>query len=465
MADIFEFAPTKVEWNETHAAILRKLLDDFEEKKIRYVILKNDNGLPFQNKAKDVDIVIEPGKYSSAAGIITKVYKLYGIQYYKVHKFERLRCWYGFNIEKPLAIHIDLLEGFLHKGFELLPFDLIFQHAYKNQNGVYVLDEAFGNIILLLHSTICYHRIKEKYRLQIQYAYSRQRNEFIKIFERLFCKKACQKWISLLDKSDFDDIEQNGRWFSHQSKKRLILKRPLFTLWNVVDFLWEKLLRIGANVARYNIFISVQAPDGTGKTTFIKSFTERLGFFYVCDPSDLCKIYHFRPEIFPNLGAAGEKMGVMKQDKNFTIPHRAKSVGVISSFLRMSYYWLDYLIGIPVILRKNAQFNKITIFDRYIYDFLIDPRRSRINLPYWCRLLFVRTVKQPSIVFVLDAPAEIIYNRKQELTMAEIERQLSAFKKLSLLGTRYHQLDASKAPDEISNDAIKVFFDHFAVKL
>ena len=49
--------------------------------------------------------------------------------------------------------------------------------------------------------------------------------------------------------------------------------------------------------------------------------------------------------------------------------------------------------------------------------------------------------------------------------MAEIERQLSAFKKLSLLGTRYHQLDASKTPDEISNDAIKVFFDHFAVKL
>ncbi|WP_295888293.1 hypothetical protein [uncultured Alistipes sp.] len=82
MADIFEFAPTKVEWNETHAAILRKLLDDFEEKKIRYVILKNDNGLPFQNKAKDVDIVIEPGKYSSAAEIITKVYKLYGCLLY-----------------------------------------------------------------------------------------------------------------------------------------------------------------------------------------------------------------------------------------------------------------------------------------------------------------------------------------------------------------------------------------------
>jgi hypothetical protein len=234
---------------------------------------------------------------------------------------------------------------------------------------------------------------------------------------------------------------------------------------NVADFLWEKVRRVVLNSNKYNVLISVHAPDGTGKTTFIQSLAELLAFYFVNDAKGLVKIYHHRPCMLPNLGAAGEKVKVMKQDTDFTRPHRAKPAGLFSSLIRMTYYWLDYVLGMPLILRRNAQFNNITVFDRYIYDFLVDPFRTRIKLPYSIRRLFTRLVKQPKVVYVLDTDAETIYRRKQELTREEIARQLVEFRRLSCLGKRVHFFDASQTPETIAKDAVAVFMDNFAQKL
>lgn len=465
MKDEFEFSPTQIEWDKRHADILQSFLYLLDQNNIRYLILKNDNGLPFKNFSKDVDIVIEPGQYKKAANLLHFAYKTGGITHYKVNKFERLRCWYGFNVETRLAIHIDLLEGFLHKGFEMFPFEEMYRHSYKNSNGVCVLDDVYGSLLLLLHSTICYHHIKEKYVKQISLEYNRSKLEINNIICKLFPPKASAKLIQLLEKEDYKTIANNGRWFSHQSKKRIFLKRPIFTICNICDFLWEKIQRIIVNKKKYNMFLSVHAPDGTGKTTFIQTLAEQLGFFFVCNAEDLVKIYHFRPTLFPNLGAAAEKMRVMKQDKNFTVPHRAKPANFLFSLGRMAYYWLDYLIGMPLILRKNAKFDKITIFDRYIYDFLVDPYRTRIKLPYWIRRTFTRLVKQPKILFILNAPADVIYARKQELKKEEIERQLIEFRKLSQLGERVHILDATRTPKEIAHEAIMIIISSFAQKI
>lgn len=84
---------------------------------------------------------------------------------------------------------------------------------------------------------------------------------------------------------------------------------------------------------------------------------------FVCDIEKM-HVYHFRPSVLPNLGAVGEKAGVMKQDTNFENPHRNKAANPLSSFVRMGYYWLDYLIGGAICIRKDVQFDKITIFDR-----------------------------------------------------------------------------------------------------
>lgn len=204
-------------------------------------------------------------------------------------------------------------------------------------------------------------------------------------------------------------------------------------------------------------FIAVEGSDGTGKTTFIEGLVRCIAI-----NNDLkSHVYHFRPTLLPNLGALGEKAGVMKEDKDFTNPHRAKPVSRLSSFVRMTYYWLDYVIGVPKIIEANRKLNDLTIFDRYIYDFLIDPYRSRINLPYWLRELFSKLVMQPKIVFVLLADEEIIYSRKQELTLEEIRRQSGELKRLSKRSKRFVVIDASQTPQEMVDQALKIVEDRF----
>lgn len=465
MNDEYKFGPARVEWDDRHATLLKDFLDRLNENEIRYVILKNDKGLPLQNFSKDVDIVIEPGKYKKTALIIRDCYKRHGVSHYKINKFERLRCWYGMNPDTQFAIHIDLLEGFLHKGFEMIPFEILYERSFENNNGIRVLNELMGSVVLLLHCTICYHSIKEKYTKIIAESHCKNREEFIDILRHILGNKHSSNMAQLLDTGNYKQIALLGGWFSHASKWRIFIRRPFYSIYNIMDFLWEKTCRVILNINKYNNLISVHAPDGTGKTTFIQKLGDEIGFYYVCSPSDLLSIHHFRPCILPNLGAVGEKVGVMKQDTNFTVPHRAKPASGLSSFVRMTYYWLDYVIGMPIILRKSAQFDHITIFDRYIYDFLVDPERTRIKLPYWLRRMFTRLVKQPKIVFVLQAPADVIYNRKQELTKGEINYQLEGFEKLSCLGYRVHFLDANKKPEEIAMDAIKIILDTFTTKL
>lgn len=455
----YNFCEARVEWDERHAILLKDFLEAMVAQGIRYVILKNDGGLPYQNHSKDVDIVIEPGKYCQAARVIKECYKRHGVSHCKIHQFERLRCWYGMNPDTHFAIHIDLLEGFLHKGFEMFPFEVLHKHSVKNDNGVQVLDKLTGNVVLLLHSTICYHSIKEKYAKSIANAYSHQQQEFTALLLEILGRKGTYEMIRLLDANDYKEIAKRGRHFSHQSKWRLLTKRPFLSIYNVANFVWEKVCRLLLNLNRYNTMISVHAPDGTGKTTFIEHLGNELGFYYACAANDLLVTYHFRPCILPNLGAAGEKSGIMKQDKNFTVPHRAKPVNPLSSLIRMTYYWLDYAIGVPLILRKNAQFSKITIFDRYIYDFITDPERTRIGLPYWVRNIFVKLTKKPNVIFILYADAGTIHSRKQELTFEEINHQLVILKKLSHSGSRFKMLDATRTPPEIAHQALKIILD------
>jgi thymidylate kinase len=218
---------------------------------------------------------------------------------------------------------------------------------------------------------------------------------------------------------------------------------------------------------KYAKTFAVMAPDGSGKTTFLDTLLEELQFYYVNKPED-CRfhVYHFRPSILPNLGEVGEKAGVMKQDTNFTDPHRSKPANPLSSLIRISYYTLDYIIGWQKCVRNDVQYDRYTIFDRYSYDLIVDPRRTKLNLPEWVRRFFVALTPQPNVVFFLNATPEVIYARKQELSLEEITRQIGQYRKVAERNSkRFVIIDAEKLPQEMAKEAIKILLDKYTEKL
>lgn len=78
---------------------------------------------------------------------------------------------------------------------------------------------------------------------------------------------------------------------------------------------------------------------------------------------------------------------------------------------------------IPLKIKK-----KLVIFDRYYYDYYADMARYQYSLPTWVAKMFAWCIPSPDLIFVLDAPAEILYQRKQELPIEELRKQREAFK-------------------------------------
>ena len=74
-------------------------------------------------------------------------------------------------------------------------------------------------------------------------------------------------------------------------------------------------------------------------------------------------------------------------------------------------------------------------------------------------------VIQPQIIFVLQATPEVIYQRKQELNLEEISRQLSEFKKIELVSSNVIYIDANQSVAAMVNQAIEAIFDKFLYKI
>lgn len=444
----------KYEWNEMHGKILNDFFNALNVNSIKYFVLRNYEGLPWSNGSKDVDIIVEPGSYNVAHNELLKAYKNNGITNYYDVKFERAHCCYGMNIDTALYIHIDLIEGYLNKGFEIFTFTELYDNtvSYKNFR---VLNPVYDAVMLLLYKVIGVGELKERYQIRIAEIYASNQEPFKVLIKRVFGMELGAEVLEQVENNDYESIVKKHKELSKISKQRIFVQKPFKMTKYILSFIFEKFCRVVLCPKKYRKIIAVEAPDGTGKTTFIDLLTERLAESFVTDVSKM-HVYHFRPSLFPNLGELGEKAGVMEQDKDFTNPHRGKKTGTISSLIRIAYYTCDYILGGFICIRRDAQFDKFTIFDRYSYDLLVDPRRSKINLPDKVRLFFCKLTPKPTITFVLNADTATIFKRKQELTLEEIERQLAEFKKLEKIAVGYHELNSNNTPEEVVNQAMKV---------
>ena len=449
-------------WDKRHSKILHEYLSILKDRQIEYFILRNYEGLPEKNESKDVDIIINPNKYRSAAELFIKVLKENNVPNYYVVQFERAHCWIGLDLSSDFYIHVDLIAGYLNKGFEIFDFHELYKNTIE-YHGYTVLSPSYDIVMLLLYNVIGCRELKKKYRDKISERFLQNRLHILKILEKVFDKNMADIICAHLDQSDFEWIIQNARCLSKHSKVNAFKKRPIYTTRNVISFFKEKVYRIAVCPRKIRKMIAVEAPDGTGKTTFIDLLAVKLAECFVTDISKV-HIYHFRPTLIPNLGELGERAGIMEQDKEFTKPHRGKKTNTVSSLIRIIYYTVDYILGGFVNIRKDVQFDKFTVFDRYAYDFLVDPKRSKINLPFQIRRFFCRIVPQPQITFVLNADPTVVFSRKQELTLNEIKRQMIEFNKLKDIAKGYVKLDANKTPEEITDQALSVIIDYYTNK-
>ena len=98
--------------------------------------------------------------------------------------------------------------------------------------------------------------------------------------------------------------------------------------------------------------------------------------------------------------------------------------------------------------------DELLICDRYYHDLLVDPRRYRFGGPMSVARLIGKLMPQPELWLLLDAPAEVLQTRKQEVPLAETERQRHAYLEFVLAQKNHCIVNAAQALDRVVADAL-----------
>ena len=187
-----------------------------------------------------------------------------------------------------------------------------------------------------------------------------------------------------------------------------------------------------------NVSICFLGPDGSGKTTIIDGLVKKSLFKRTL-------YFHLKP-IHKPVGYVSEVADN---------PHGEKPYSKFKSYIKLFYFICQYNFGWlkNIFLLKND--SKLIVFDRYFDDVLVDNLRYRYSGSYLVAKLFLNFIPKPDIYFILSTKASIIYQRKQEVSLAELERQIMGYNNLCD-NKRYNYIEVNRLPEEIIQDIIQI---------
>lgn len=233
--------------------------------------------------------------------------------------------------------------------------------------------------------------------------------------------------------------EQLGRELAQSAKRRFPVRHIATRLLKVVD-------RAARLLRPDGLAVVVLGPDGAGKS----STTDAIGGPDLLPVFDRSVCWGFIPPLHRligrNLGPSSE-------------PHMLPPRSLANSALRATYWFLYSSLGYARVHLALAR-NSLVLYDRHFVDILVDPKRYRYAGPMWPMRLIWRLIPKPDLIVLLDAPAELIQARKQEVPLAETDRQRKAYLQL-VTGLGNGRVVSSAQPFEtVTREINALLLDH-----
>ena len=252
-------------------------------------------------------------------------------------------------------------------------------------------------------------------------------------------------------------------------------EQPLGVLRNRIDDFRK---RVGRALRPSGLMVAVLGVDGAGKSTVVARIEQDLAPAFWST-----KLYHGRALETPLRWTKRVRQERWERDlikrelesaaaDSYTVPlgpsrdpHENPSRGLALSLVKLGLWWADYtlLAHVPDV-RPRLRRCALVLFDRYYHDLLVDPARHRYGGPMWLARCVGRIFPQPHLVLLLDAPAEVLYARKREVSLEETVRQREAYLKVVRDLPNGHVLDASKPVHEVASEAEEIILDFLAAR-
>jgi len=383
---------------------------------IEHSVLRNYQELPTSTGGSDLDILINSQDKFKVISILKKLSKENGGGIISIipSPFCPRICLLGCH-EAGWGLMIDLhIDKIMYRDYTIISNSCIWKNTFHFNKEVMALnskaDTLIGLFKELLNNEHCQSKYYENFQrlaLEKQFIndlfsdiHKPKLGEFLLEYKNIpYSKTVIQQLVSRLN---IEFPKSRFSFFKHIKKILRLFNQPGFT-------------------------IAFLGTDGSGKSTLIQNIKPALNSAF----HKAVYYEHMRPNKFPSIAKLlGKKEHF---DGPVTNPHESKPSGSLGSLVRWSYYMLDYTLGFYLkVYPKKSIRSCVWIFDRYYYDYLIDPRRSRINLPQWLFKLGQMLIPEPDIIICLGTDAKAIHQRKPELSLEEVERQVLALRDFSM---------------------------------
>lgn len=179
--------------------------------------------------------------------------------------------------------------------------------------------------------------------------------------------------------------------------------------------------------------LSVVGPDGAGKSTLIDSLV--VG---ILESHGTLRIR--------NVGLLPRRT---QPQVAVTEPHKDPVYSLFVSLAKLAYVYVDYLLGWFLKVRPFARKGGWVILERGWWDMAVDPARYRMGLPSWLIWSLGRALPHPDLLLILEAPPEVITQRKKELPVEELRRQLESWRERLPISQPRMFLDTSLPAHEV----------------
>ncbi|MBU4186200.1 MAG: hypothetical protein KKI12_00310 [Proteobacteria bacterium] len=441
----------------SETAFLTELFQRLNDNNIHYCVLRNYESLPYSLNGSDLDLLIPKSELTTTWKIIQHSAKECGGKCINKYRVEAvITSFLGYYDNKWWGAHIDIFPSLEHRGIPYYNADKVIHSAKKHQN-ILVATDGHAHITAFIKEILANGKSRKDYKDEASRAYEKDSSLYHEILIRYFGLFVAKRWRDHLIKGN--QSVPNLKRLCYEARFALIC-RALFR--QPVNFFSKKIQLIYRRYIRLfcppGAILAILGTDGSGKSTIIEGIRPPLESAL----HTKLNYEHMRPNLLPSIARL---FGRQTKEGPVTNPHGSKSSGFFGSFLRLSYYSLDYVLGYwlkvyPAKVKRPCLY----VFDRYFYDFITDPARSRISLPKWLIKLFAVLIPAPDLILCLGADPAVIHARKPELPLIEVERQMSELKKFCDSSPRAVWIDTAQSVEKSVNQALESITNHMAAR-
>ncbi|GJM61277.1 hypothetical protein PEDI_18290 [Persicobacter diffluens] len=389
---------TKELWENDRMVFIRNFFPRISNK--AYAVLKaaGQSVSEFPSTA-DIDMVIDPSEFKSIKSLVERDPTIKKCQQRKFPHLIQLFLYF----EDESFLQLDFILHFQRKSITFLSAREVLQTARTAKDGVKYADVAQDWAYIYGFYTLNGANIPVHYQNWFNSLLSTQRQYINRYFQNNF--------------NCHPEPGNAPQYVAALNRKQPVWKRiPAafrYLVYLFKSLFWQPVL-----------WISFSGVDGAGKSTIIEEVAGQLRKKY----RQKVVVRRHRPSILPilsrwSLGKRKSQEKVLSQ-----LPRKGKNQSFWASLMRFSYYYLDYLLGQWWVWLKAVLSREIVLYDRYYFDFMSDPKRSNLvgieTLAQWGH----RWLRLPQLNFFLYAPAEVILQRKQELSQETIETLTANYK-------------------------------------